>query len=230
MAPINLPDGTEVSEIVLPDGSTASEVIAPDGSTVFSSVSVVSVDDYEDQDLAEYDGDTSNASITSTTPLEGSYSLQHQQDGGALVFSTSGLNVYPQQGTNFACLTEARNGTGTTVCYGLEDTNNYFAVSVEVGSNRLRFFETSGGSLNTIELATPTLSEDTIYDVDVAWKSDDTHNITLYNWDSANFQRGSAVASGSVTSTAASGNGIGFRGGGSNRRAVYDHYRVIQAL
>jgi len=35
MAPINLPDGTEVSEIVLPDGSTASEVLAPDGSTVF---------------------------------------------------------------------------------------------------------------------------------------------------------------------------------------------------
>jgi len=35
MAPINLPDGTEVSEVILPDGSTASEVIAPDGRTVF---------------------------------------------------------------------------------------------------------------------------------------------------------------------------------------------------
>jgi len=38
MAPINLPNGTEVSEIVLPDGSTASEVLAPDGSTVFSAI------------------------------------------------------------------------------------------------------------------------------------------------------------------------------------------------
>jgi len=38
MAPINLPDGTEVAEIVLPDGSTASEVIAPDGSTVFRAI------------------------------------------------------------------------------------------------------------------------------------------------------------------------------------------------
>jgi len=35
MAPINLPNGTEVSEIVLPNGQTASEVIAPDGSVVF---------------------------------------------------------------------------------------------------------------------------------------------------------------------------------------------------
>jgi len=44
MAPINLPDGTEVSEIVLPDGSTASEVLAPDGSRVFGGIpdSVVS--------------------------------------------------------------------------------------------------------------------------------------------------------------------------------------------
>jgi len=38
MAPINLPDGTEVSEVILPDGASASEVIAPDGSTVFSTI------------------------------------------------------------------------------------------------------------------------------------------------------------------------------------------------
>ena len=38
MAPINLPDGSQVSEIVLPDGSTASEVLAPDGSRVFSAI------------------------------------------------------------------------------------------------------------------------------------------------------------------------------------------------
>jgi len=38
MAPINLPDGSQVSEIVLPDGSTASKVLAPDGSTVFSAI------------------------------------------------------------------------------------------------------------------------------------------------------------------------------------------------
>jgi len=39
MAPINLPDGTEVSEVILPDGASASEVIAPDGSTVFITIS-----------------------------------------------------------------------------------------------------------------------------------------------------------------------------------------------
>jgi len=48
MAPINLPDGSQVSEIVLPDGSTASEVLAPDGSTVFGP-------DIPDSAFAQYD-------------------------------------------------------------------------------------------------------------------------------------------------------------------------------
>jgi len=38
MAPINLPNGNEVSEVILPDGASASEVVAPDGSTVFSGI------------------------------------------------------------------------------------------------------------------------------------------------------------------------------------------------
>ena len=35
MAPINLPNGNQVSEIVLPDGTSASEVIGPDGNVLF---------------------------------------------------------------------------------------------------------------------------------------------------------------------------------------------------
>jgi len=57
MAPINLPDGTEVSEIVLPDGSTASKVLAPDGSTVFSAI--------PDSVITRIDG---TSITTSTTP------------------------------------------------------------------------------------------------------------------------------------------------------------------
>jgi len=57
MAPINLPDGTEVSEVILPDGASASEVIAPDGTTVFGAIpdSVVSHWEFEDE------GSTSSA-------------------------------------------------------------------------------------------------------------------------------------------------------------------------
>jgi len=59
MAPINLPDGTEVSEIVLPDGSTASEVIAPDGSTVFGGIPDSVVAQVDATQLSGFsDGDT----------------------------------------------------------------------------------------------------------------------------------------------------------------------------
>jgi len=49
MAPINLPDASEVSEVILPDGASAGEVIAPDGSTVFSAIpdSAIFYFDYE---------------------------------------------------------------------------------------------------------------------------------------------------------------------------------------
>jgi hypothetical protein len=50
MAPINLPDGSQVSEIVLPNGATASEVIAPDGSTVFSAIPDSAITHYDMED------------------------------------------------------------------------------------------------------------------------------------------------------------------------------------
>jgi hypothetical protein len=59
MAPINLPDGSEVSEVILPDGASASEVIAPDGSAVFSAIpdeSIYLQDDWGDNKLQNRDG------------------------------------------------------------------------------------------------------------------------------------------------------------------------------
>jgi len=57
MAPINLPDGTEVSEVILPDGAAASEVIAPDGSTVFSAIPDSAVAQYDATKISATDGD-----------------------------------------------------------------------------------------------------------------------------------------------------------------------------
>jgi len=65
MAPINLPDGSQVSEIVLPDGSTASEVLAPDGSTVFSAIPDSAVLFAEAKD---YDGSAYQSQIGPNVP------------------------------------------------------------------------------------------------------------------------------------------------------------------
>jgi len=74
MAPINLPDGTEVSEVILPDGAAASEVLAPDGSTVFAAIPDATVlDDFEDNDVSEWSGSASWTAVT-TTSYQGQYS------------------------------------------------------------------------------------------------------------------------------------------------------------
>ena len=83
MAPINLPDGSQVSEIVLPDGSTASEVLAPDGSTVFGGIADGAADSFESYSVGKtgsfgkYSQTESGATpyITDTKAIDGSQSL-----------------------------------------------------------------------------------------------------------------------------------------------------------
>jgi hypothetical protein len=60
MAPINLPDGTEVSEVILPDGASASAVIGPDGNTVFSTIPDGRVANIDASQLSLSDGDPVN--------------------------------------------------------------------------------------------------------------------------------------------------------------------------
>jgi len=98
--PINLPDGTEVSEVILPDGSTASEVIAPDGSTVFgaipdSAIHRWRVNDDSDtttaiDDIGSLDATINGASYT-TTAKEGTHALSHDGTDDYATFGTIGL-------------------------------------------------------------------------------------------------------------------------------------------
>jgi len=90
MAPINLPDGTEVSEVILPDGTSASKVIAPDGSTVFSSIpdsAILQVD--PTQSFTSSDDGTS---ITGPIPDESGNGNDLANDEGAATVVENGIN------------------------------------------------------------------------------------------------------------------------------------------
>jgi len=67
MAPINLPDGTEVSEVILPDGATASEVVAPDGDRVFSVIPDSGISRWEFEGDATDSWGSNGGSITGAT-------------------------------------------------------------------------------------------------------------------------------------------------------------------
>jgi hypothetical protein len=84
MAPINTPNGNEVSEIVLPNGNTASEVIAPDGSTVFSAIPDSAIHQWPFSqgsgstaydDIGSNDGSITGATWQSDSYAEGGYEL-----------------------------------------------------------------------------------------------------------------------------------------------------------
>jgi len=60
------------------------------------------IDDFEDNDMAEYFGDTSSLQPTTTRPFNGTYSLENPGDNNFYrVSSTSGLPRYPQRGDTF---------------------------------------------------------------------------------------------------------------------------------
>jgi len=88
MAPINLPDGTEVSEIVLPDGSTASEVLAPDGSTVFSAIPESVVSQYNALD--GFTKSDEGSTVSSWSDEQGAFDVP--TNGGDVSITGSGIN------------------------------------------------------------------------------------------------------------------------------------------
>lgn len=59
------------------------------------------VDDFEDQDLAEYQGDTGNFQFTTSPVQSGTYALEKPPGGTYDIVSTSGLPRYPAPGDTF---------------------------------------------------------------------------------------------------------------------------------
>jgi len=88
MAPINLPDGTEVAEVILPDGTSASEVIAPDGSTVFSAIPNSVVSQYNTLD--GFSASDEGTSVSSWTDEQGAFNIS--TNGGSIEIIGSGIN------------------------------------------------------------------------------------------------------------------------------------------
>jgi len=163
MAPINLPDGTEVSEVILPDGASASEVIAPDGSTVFSPGP--SGESFEHNDLTGvYGGDTGNFAIQTGTVIDGTYALAAASSSRSSIvrkttnaFARSGLEITWQQ------YFTSNGGVGgvavATAVTGQSNFDGYHALADAENSNHFlsRIDNGSGASIaNDFSVSFPT--------------------------------------------------------------------------
>jgi hypothetical protein len=130
MAPINLPDGTEVSEVILPDGATASEVLAPDGSTVFDAIPDSAIhrwildtvgDGTAEDSIGSADGSVTGVSSVSSADYQDG--AAGEGDGSDDNIQTSTLGSFgSDMDTDFAIAFSIDNYGGAASAFGIRLT------------------------------------------------------------------------------------------------------------
>lgn len=187
------------------------------------------IDNFEDQDLSEYSGNTGSWQF-STSALEGSYSLEAASGAstGDTIISQSGLNAYPSRGDEIFFNAESPNSGRIQLLFLVNDADNHYLASHDIG-NTLKLFkkeagvnsgnyeviDDSGGSSSTsINSSTGTNYRHRIYPKsggDIVFEVIDPSD-------------GSVLASRTVTESTFSSGGIGIRSDGTTG-VIHDYLR-----
>jgi len=109
MAPINLPDGSAVAEVILPDGAAASEVIAPDGNTVFSAIPdslVTQFDASQETGLTDGDQIQTLTDFVGSSDVTGEATYLDNEQNGLPVIDFNGSEVFTRSATDTTTITQ----------------------------------------------------------------------------------------------------------------------------
>lgn len=179
---------------------------------------VTVVDDFEDGDLSEYSFDrgSSGASIVSSPTYSGSSSLEMAGDYTEMI-STSGLSTYPSAGDTFSCWMRLDAGVeNANFTYGVQDHGNRYYVKLDGEQDGWWLFKYENGSGASISGESGIgLSADTWYEVEVEWRTDGDHILTLMD------ASGSVLSQVVATESTWTDGGIGFDAYLSSDEAVY---------
>lgn len=216
------------------DDAQDSEDVEIDGDSFQLATGTLLVDDFEDQDLAEYDGDTGYYQIVDNPTagvIEGNWCLEAEINSGSAKAIASlkgdGLDNYPEPGDTFRCwFAFAGSSTNPKFAWASQgyDTgeDGYYAEYLKANNAfRLTLRE---GTNNVLASDTVDLSADTWYEVEVYWGSDGDMTCDLFDED------GTELSSVSATDTTYTDGGINFivnNTSGSNDTAWFDHYRLV---
>jgi hypothetical protein len=192
----------------------------------------VVIDDFEDNGISEYSGDTGDFSVVSSDTYQGSYSLEPTTDGTLYdIYSESGLGNYPEPGDTFrfnlksqASLNESGSekfrfewavDDSAGYSYGLEhrQTLGQFALVTE-DSGSFDFTATSSQDLS--------VESDEWLEYEITW-GEDTITATLIDSD------GNALGSLSMDrglSEANEGTGIAWKSS-ADEAAKFDYARIV---
>lgn len=186
----------------------------------------VTVDGFEDGGLSEYSGDTSYATVDSTSPVyDGSNSLKLA--GGTAptgrIISTSGLGGYPAFGDTYVvdCSIEAASaqiGAG----YFVRDGSNFYLVQLDHGAGAMKLYVKSGGAFTSLSSASVSLATGTPYRIEMMPEGDHTHTARLYQKST-----GERLAEVTATDGTFSSGGVVFRNGSKDNGAVFDNAQIL---
>jgi hypothetical protein len=184
------------------------------------------VDDFEDNDISEYDGDTGAFSVVTSPVQEGTYALQADNSRGNTITSQSGLANYPSRGDTFRYwlyIPSADSSEEVPVTqWAKQDADNHYRFDVLRTVNDIRLGMQDGGTFTALATTTYSFPSDTWMQVEIDFQS----TITCRILDSSDVEQASISA---TDGTFDSGN-ISFYANGKDNdevAGVWDYWRII---
>jgi len=182
-------------------------------STIHDTSPPAIVDNFEDQDLSEYGGDTGSFSFSGTTVYDGSNALNANFGNGttAGIASTSGLNNYPQQGDTF-CINYYDGGAHR----GTQDFLFHFAsqsagrvpdgyeVRCEFADGNIGIQKRDGGATSLVSRSGVDWPVDEWITIIIKWETDGSMGAAVYD------ESGTLFAYAPAQDTTFSSGGVGF--------------------
>lgn len=166
-----------------------------------NTVQLAVLDNFEDNDISNYDGDTADFSVVTSTVHEGTYALELAAAADSMVWTDettfgSGSEFYTR--LNIGSTSEA------AVLFGVEDASNFYEARVDNNNGNIEIGKVESGTYSSIDSSSAAIPDGEWLDVRIDWKTDG--DITL-DVDDAN---NADVAELTVNDTTYDGDGLGF--------------------
>jgi hypothetical protein len=187
-------------------------------------VTAQTIDDFEDNDLAEYQGSTGPYTTQSTTVHDGTYAAQLVNQGvtGGTphAFSTSGLANYPEAGDTIQGYVRfSGSGSGNIAGYtfGVQDeTTGYWAYLDEDEGIKLATLD-----FNTVNVTTVSVTDGIWYRMVVEWGAAGSITHTVYD------DTDTEVGSVSMTDSSYTSGGFGLHAQQNSQDTWFDTFEII---
>lgn len=167
-----------------------------------NAVTLAVLDNFEDNDISDYNGDTADFNVQTGTVQDGTYALEATAAAGSKIWTTT--HTFGS-GSEWFFRLNIGSTSEASFLFGVEDGDNYYEARVDNNNGNIEIgYEEDGGGFTSINSTAATIPDGEWLDCRVKWEANG--DITL-DVDDAN---NSDVASLTVNDTRFDGDGLGF--------------------